>query len=339
MWRVLSFAAFVAVGGKPIVGAARWDDGYYLTIVRQGYRPHPSYGPYQQTNFFPLMSWTTRAVQYVVRSETIAVHLVVSAASLSAVLLLYAITRRQRDEATALLAVALLLAVPGSIFLWLFFSEGMFIALSAGALLAAESGRHRLAAVLGIGVAMTRSVGVLIVVPLLLARAQRRRLDRTARPALLPVTGLFVVMVAQWWQAGDPFAFQKTSALWGRHTTLPISPLVDRLQEILVLRNFNAVTFTDFACVVIVLWLAAYSLRSNLSWCLRAWLIVMALVPLTSGLTHSWSRYMLAAWPAAILAADRLRHRPRSTVVAVFFALAFLNVQIVAAWHGGLFIG
>jgi len=88
-----------------------------------------------------------------------------------------------------------------------------------------------------------------------------------------------------------------------------------------------------------VLWLAAYSLRSNLSWCLRAWLIAMALVPLTSGLTHSWSRYMLAAWPAAILAADRLRHRPRSTVVAVFFALAFLNVQIVAAWHGGLFIG
>ena len=69
----------------------------------------------------------------------------------------------------------------------------------------------------------------------------------------------FAVMVAQWWQAGDPFAFQKTSALWGRHTTLPISPLVDRLQEILVLRNFNAVTFTDFACVVIVLWLAAYS--------------------------------------------------------------------------------
>src|SRR5687768_5238272 len=133
VWRLLSFCMFVATGGKSIVGAARWDDGYYLTILRQGYRPNPAYGVYQQTEFFPLLPWTTRVVQSFVRSETVAVHLVVTAASLASVLLVYVIARRFRDEKVALLAVAVLVASPGSIFLWNFFSEGLFVALSAGA--------------------------------------------------------------------------------------------------------------------------------------------------------------------------------------------------------------
>lgn len=345
VWRLLSFGIFVAVGGKPIVGAARWDDGYYLTILRQGFRPNPAYGEFQQTSFFPLLPWTTRAVQTVVRSETLAVHVVVSAASIAAVLLVYSIARRHRDETTALLAIGVLLVSPGSIWLWLFYPEGMFIALSAGALLAAETHRPWLAAVLGSGVAMTRSLGVVIVLPLLLAqaehrpRAQRWRVDRTTVTALVPISGLLVVMAAQWWQAGDPLAYPKTSALWGSHPTLPIVPLIERLQEMFVLGLFNGVTLADWLCIVVVLWLIAHSLRTPLSWSMRSWMIAMAFVPLVSGLSHCWSRYMLVAWPAAILAADKLRDRPRITVGVIFLSLAFLEFQIASAWHGGLFIG
>ncbi|MEO5842391.1 MAG: glycosyltransferase family 39 protein [Acidimicrobiales bacterium] len=317
LWRLLSFCIFVAVGGKPIVGAARWDDGYYLTILRQGYRPFPAYGAFQQTEFFPLLPWTTRVVQALVRSETVAVHIVVSAASLAAVLLIYTIARRYRDEATALLAVAVLLGSPGSIFLWLFFSEGIYIALSAGALLAAESRRPLLAAALGAGVAMCRPLGVLIVVPLLLAqaerrpRAERRRVDCTTATAFVPVVGLLVVMAAQWRQAGDPFAYPKVSALWGRHNSLPITPLVERLQEMFVLRLFNGVILADWLCMVVVLAMGAYSLRARFS----------------------------CALPAAILIADKLRGRQRLTLVVLILSLTFLEVQIASAWHGGLYVG
>jgi hypothetical protein len=345
VWRLLSFCIFVAVGGKPIVGAARWDDGYYLTILRQGYRPNPAYGAFQQTEFFPLLPWTTRVVQAVVRSETIAVHIVVSAASLAAVLLVYTIARRLRDETTALFAVAILLASPGSIFLWNFFSEGLFIALSAGALLAAATRRPWLAGLLGAGVAMTRPHGALIVLPLLLAqleerpRTERWRLDRTMASAFVPIAGLFVVMGAQWWQAGDPFAYPKVSALWGRHNTLPITPLVERLQQMLVLDLFNGVTLADWLCILVALWMCAYCLRTPFPWALRSWMIAMTMAPLFSGLAHCWSRFALAAWPAVILVADKLKGRPRLTLVVVFLSLTFLEVQIASAWHGGLFVG
>ena len=45
--------------------------------MRQGYNPFEDYGLWQQTNFFPLLPWTARAVQLVVRSEDVAINLVV----------------------------------------------------------------------------------------------------------------------------------------------------------------------------------------------------------------------------------------------------------------------
>jgi 4-amino-4-deoxy-L-arabinose transferase-like glycosyltransferase len=113
MWRSLHLMAFAAFGGKPMVGAARWDDGYYLTILHQGYRPFPGYGVWQQTNFFPLLPWITRCTQFVVRSQTVAIHSVVTAAQLAAVLLLYTFAKQLFDERTALLSVVLLLLAPG----------------------------------------------------------------------------------------------------------------------------------------------------------------------------------------------------------------------------------
>ena len=345
VWRVFSFGAFLATGGKPIVGAARWDDGYYLTILRQGYRPNPTYGEYQQTEFFPLLPWTTRVVQAVVRSETVAVHVVVTAASIASVFFVYVIARRFRDEKTALLAVAVLLASPGSIFLWNFFSEGLFVALSAGALLAAMTRRPYLAAALGAGVAMTRPHGALIVIPLLVAqievrpRANRWRVDRKIVSALVPLAGLLVVMAAQWWQAGDPFAYPKVSAKWGRHNTLPITPLIERLQQMLLFDLYNAVSLADWVCILVALWMCVYSLKTPFPWVMRSWLIVMTLTPLFSGLAYCWSRFVLTAWPAAILVAEKLRIRPRVTVATIFVGLAFLEVQIVSAWHGGFFVG
>jgi hypothetical protein len=264
---------------------------------------------------------------------------------MATVLLLYVLARRLRDEKTALLAVALFLASPGAIFLWNFFSEGLFVALSIGALLAASHRRPWLAAALGTGVAMTRPHGALIVVPLLVAqledrpRSQWLRLDRTIISALVPFCGLGIVMAAQWRQAGDPFAYPKVSARWGRHNTLPIVPLIERLQQVLVFDIFNAVTLADWLCILAALWMCVVVPRRPFSWALRSWMIVMTLTPLFSGLAYCWARFVLTAWPAAILLADRLRSRPNEVVFTIFAALAFLELQIVSAWHGGFFVG
>jgi hypothetical protein len=76
-----------------------------------------------------------------------------------------------------------------------------------------------------------------------------------------------------------------------------------------------------------------------LPWSLQAWLWLAALTPLASGLPFSWSRYMLAAWPAAIVGAELLLRRPVLTRAVVLAMLAVVTVNRLSVWHDGLFIG
>jgi hypothetical protein len=294
---------------------------------------------WQQTNFFPLLPWLTRAVQSVVRSETVAMHVVLTAAQLAAVLLLFSLAERWRGRRVALTAVAMLLLVPTSVFLWMFFTEGLFLALSMGALLAAERDRPLLAGVLGAGVAATRTVGVLIVVPLALAAWQKRRtLDRRLVWCALPVLGVAAVMVAQWVQAGDALGFVHTSKYWETHAQLPISTFFERLDYVGETR-FTSTTAIDVAAVVLVAAAGVRAFRIAMPWSQRAWLWLMLLAPLSSGLIFSWSRYMLAAWPALLVGAEVVERRPAATKVVLAVVCAVLTVDRVLAWHAGRFIG
>jgi hypothetical protein len=336
IWRVAHLVLMVAAGGRPDIW---WDDGYYQTILRQGYRPFPPYGVWQQTNFFPLLPWITSAVQFVVRSEAVAIHLVLTSAQIAAVLLLYVLARRWRDERIALTAVALLLLVPPSVFLWMFFTEGLFLALSMGAILAAEDDRPLLAGLLGIGVAATRSVGILITIPLALAAWQHRRtIDRRLVWTALPVLGIAAVMFAQWVQADDALGFVHTSKYWETHAQLPISTFFERIDYVME-THLTTTTPIDIAAVVLAVALGVHAFRIALPWSHRAWLWLMVLAPLSSGLLFSWSRYMMSAWPAFLVGAEVVSRRPRATQIAIATLFVILTVNRILVWHDGWFIG
>jgi hypothetical protein len=326
VWRVTQLVFVISAGGRPGVW---WDDGYYRTIMRQGYRPFEAYGVWQQTNFFPLLPWIARALQFAVRSEDVAIHVVVTAAQIGAVLLLYAIARRWRDDRVATIGVALLLLAPASVFLWMLM----------GAILAAERDRPLLAGILGIGVAATRAVGILITVPLALAAWQRRAtIDRRALWCALPVLGLGAVMFAQWLQADDALGFVHASKHWETQAQLPISTFVERLDFIGETR-FSTTSAIDIAAVGLAIAAGVLAFRIAMPWSHRAWLWLMVLAPLSSGLIFSWSRYMLAAWPALLVGAEVLQRRPFATKVAIATLLAILGVNRIDVWHDGRFIG
>jgi hypothetical protein len=336
VWRLAHLFLETCVGGRPGVW---WDDGYYRTILRQGYRPFEAYGVWQQTNFFPLLPWLTGAVKLVVRSEDVAIQVVLSAAQVTAVLFVFIAARRWRSERVAVTAVALMLLVPPSVFLWMFYTEGLFIALSAAAILSAEDGRMARAGLLGIGVAATRSIGVLIVIPLVLCELQhRRRVGRRLTWCALPLLGPAAVMLAQWGQAGDPLAFVRTSKHWETHAQLPVWTFVERLDHAIE-TGITTTTVIDVAAVFVVTALGVRSFRVPFPWSHRAWLWIVVLAPLSSGLIFSWSRYMFAAWPAILVGAEAVDRSPRTTKVALAALLCVLTVNRVIWWHDGQFIG
>jgi hypothetical protein len=73
-----------------------------------------------------------------------------------------------RDDRAARLTVWALALFPGSIFLSAVYSESLYLAVSAGALLAARTGAWAWAGLLGALAAATRSAGIVLVLPLAL---------------------------------------------------------------------------------------------------------------------------------------------------------------------------
>ena len=165
---VLSWgAAHVSGYGVPFFQTwSRWDAMQYLRIATQGY--YDAQEGFIRIVFFPLypaLVWSTRLI---VIDEHIAALLVSWLCLGGACVYLYKLVLADADKTSARRAVKYLLLFPVTVFLGAPFSESMFLFLSLACLYHARTGRFWLACAAGALAALTRSVGVLLAVPVLL---------------------------------------------------------------------------------------------------------------------------------------------------------------------------
>jgi hypothetical protein len=125
---------------------------------------------------------------------------------------------------------------------------------------------------------------------------------------------------------------------WETHAQLPISTFFERLDYVQETK-FTTTTPIDVAAVLIAIAAGVRAFSTSMPWSHRAWLWLMVLAPLSSGLLFSWSRYMLAAWPALLVGAEVIERRPIPTKVALATLLVILTVNRILVWHDGWFIG
>lgn len=108
------------------------------------------------------------------------------ASTLAAMVALFALARRQLDDDGAIRAATYLLVFPSGFFLAQVYAEALFIALALGSLALLDARRPGPAAVLAVLAALTRPVGVALVIPFAIAALLRLRRDRAtglrARP-------------------------------------------------------------------------------------------------------------------------------------------------------------
>ena len=192
VWRLSSLAISVYLGGSAGRAALFYDSAHYLRIMHRGYN-NPRWIMPSHT-FFPAVSWLGWPIWKLTDSDLWAVHLVASATAVAAFICVWGVSKAWRDEVVARRAVVLFALFPSSLFLWAFYSEGIFIALGAGAVWADRRGKRGVAAALLLGIGATRSIGILIPLVIILVRIiHQRRIDKwcliygaRARPASLP---------------------------------------------------------------------------------------------------------------------------------------------------------
>ncbi|GAB4426414.1 MAG: hypothetical protein Kow0031_06190 [Anaerolineae bacterium] len=316
---------------------SRWDTGFYLNIAEEGYTYQGARLP--SVAFFPLLPLLIRAVTALVGDPLIAGLLITNAALLGAAVLFYRLVDDEWGSATANRAVWYLLIFPTSFFGSAIYTESLFLLGAIGSLYLARKGHWGGAALLGIGVAMTRLVG-LIVAPMLLAEwwMQRSRQPAEERPswaallapALVPAgTGAYMLYLQQTF--GDPFAFANAAAAWGRTPRPPWLTITELLQPPaegwLVALQAGTIHLDNWIDLLVVgLFLAlALVLLYQQRWSEGLFVLLGALIPFSSGLLMSQRRYMWVLFPAFILLA---RWGERTWVDRLITAVSLLALAL-----------
>jgi hypothetical protein len=209
----------------------------------------------------------------------------------------------------------LLLVFPASLFFSAVYTESVFLALSAGALLAARRGRFGIAGACAALAALARPNGVLVAAPVaveaLLAWRRGARALPGALSLALPPLALGLHAVALQRAYGDPLAFVHVKAQWGQHLSPPWTAFLAFNQD----PDHYLVGLGGLAALV-----AAWRAGQPASFQLLAALAL--LVPISAGTLQSLPRYAAVAFPLFLTAESWTRgRRARAAWIAISVAL------------------
>ncbi len=317
----------------------RWDAKWYLMIATEGY----SYTPGEQgpVAFFPLFPLLVRAVSWTGLPAPIAGNLVSLASGLLASWLFAAWARRFVGDAETKAAHALLFGWPFAFFLMgAVYSDATFLCLVIGAFLVLERGHVGWATLLAALATAERPVGPALVLGLWVRQLELNRAQGkpwwhwSAFVTWLGMGGLFAYMAYLWRAFGDPLAFAHVQAAWGQ---------LSGWESFLKYPALKRLAWWDWslplldAALALTLFSTAWALRKRLGFGYAAFTAVCLGIPLVTSRELMVGRYSMAAFPAFVEVALRLRAHPK--VERAWHAIAFvLGLVLLSVFAVGRFV-
>lgn len=331
-WPVLT-----GTGRASLDALLRWDSAWYVDIATRGYSADPHGAAGTRNAFFPLFPALVRWCGALTGLTPAEAGLVVAFfTGLAATVLVWALARQLAGQSTADRTAALFAFFPGSFVLSMVYSEGLLVALAAGALLALGRRRWLLAGVLAAATTATRpngaAIGVACAWAALVALRERREWRALSAPVLAPlgILGFFAFLAVR---TGDPLAwFTAQREAWSEH----IDPLAQLHSFALVLDSPSApvgslntllpVLGTGVLVVALVLLLLWRPSGAVIAYTLTASAIV-----LVSASIGARPRILLAAFPLVVALAHRVRGNGFAALLAVSAACMATLMVITAS--------
>lgn len=199
-------------------GAGFWlctDSRHYLDIARDWYLSEGDRDRLVQLVFLPGYPLLVRLFHLIVPDYTAAGLLCSALCFAGCAPLGYRLLRLDLDHASALRALRYLCLLPGTFFFAMPMSESLFLLLSLACVYAARRDRWLAAGLFGALAAFTRSLGLVLLAPLVLEWAMGLRCRRLSRPwskglcLLLIPLGFGAYCLINYLVAGDPFRYME----------------------------------------------------------------------------------------------------------------------------------
>jgi hypothetical protein len=342
----LALIAWMLPRGDTAVGRRllSWDSGWFIRVARDGYPHGPIAGSGDSEDsgglaFFPGYPLLVRYLHDLTRLDFETAALVVSwSAGAAAVVLLFALGRRLYDTRVAAFLVVLFCAQPMSVVLSMGYSEGLFVAFVAGALLCAHRRAWLGAGLFGLAAALTRPTGAAVAVALAVAALLEVRAGREGRwrATAAAVAALLGVPAYLWWvgqRAGNWHAwFDIQTAGWGTTFDFGLGALRFVLDA---LRAGDGWVQVSVALLLITAVVAGVAAVTHRVWppLLVYGLIALVLAVGQSGYYHSKPRLLVPVLVILVpLALGLARARTRTA------ALVLAGYALFGLWYGAYLI-
>lgn len=328
----------------------QWDAQRFVDIAQSGYMN------IKDTPFFPLMPLIIKGIALLFGNQGyIAIGMIISnTALLGTLFVLYQLATEALGETVGRRTLLYLCIFPTAFFFFASYNESLFLLITCGAFLAMRRQKWWLAGVLGLLAGLTRTAGIMLMLPFLyevwinrplpalseerpgLWRQIWQRVPQ-ALPVLLMPLGVIGYCIFCWSRFGDPIAFATIQIKWARVTTWPWMGIFAAFDQLFHLQPFGsfieahilldmAATF-GFLALTVVCW---RKLRASYA----IWVSLLVLYMLVSPALgqgdplQSIQRFVLEMFPGFIvLAALSLKH-PRLHYACL---LAFPFLQAIMA--------
>jgi len=336
---------------------ARWDSGYYLNIVQDGYFYRP--GEKSTVAFFPLYPLFVDFLDSLLKNPVLAGIMVSNSCFIAALIFLYKLTHLELGEEAAKRAVTYLCIFPTSFFFSAVYTESTFLVFAVASLYFAKKKRWGWAGIMGMLCASSRIVGVIMwgVVGLEWLRLHGWTLTKVYKKeawlgfvgglksdwhslvalSAIPL-GLFSYMVFLKQSFTDPIAFWSVQAAWGRESLGTIAILIRDIggllsQDIMTGQGdiwwhvgFDSLALLSALVISVFIW-------RKLGSSYALYVLLSALIPSLSS-TQSLMRYFLVMFPIFMLLGYWGKHKAvHETLSLSFSVLAGLFFALFVNWY------
>lgn len=327
---------------------AKFDSGWYLSIMEWGYGPPPPAGKPSSHAFFPLYPFTAKVLRDTFAMDGFHAGLLVSYVCLFLAMALFLREGIARlGEENGWRAVFFLLLFPTAFYFAAVYAESMELLFALLAFRDARRGETLRAALWGALLGLTRAFALAAGPALFLAAleaprpAGARRYLRAAFVGAVPVAVVLLWIYGLGWVKHEPGLFFRSMEGWHRGSN-PIAGVGDFFRGFSdhvragdLTRDFSLAL--DYLMVLAFAAIGVYQLARR-RWSDAAWTACAIGLPITTGLPGGIPRFFAVVYPAFFALAEATRNASRtrlllwtaSGLLLLACAARFVNWQWVA---------
>jgi hypothetical protein len=345
----------------------RWDAGWYLGIVTDGYQYFHNRPDLQQNIvFFPAYPMMMRALGRLLGGQMagdVAAGMAISLGAFwGALVYLFAFARERVGADKAAAALWLIAAYPFALFFGAIYTESLFLLCTIATFYHVTKRQFGRAGAWGLLVGLTRLNGALLAVPIAILAISRwlppslvRRKDartdteistppgdiasvwKTLAVAAMPGVGMLIYAAYIWRMTGEPLAFASGQVAWGR-TYSGLTVLLESQYNVIASGGFSgyvgAPGYDAINALGAIFALATvWPVARRLGLAYAVFMLINTVLPLSSGGLLSAGRFSSVLFPAFVWLADAVPDRHRAGWVASFAVLQAFNATLFYTWR------